>query len=60
MASAHRLQPGLRGYLILFDTLAFVPQRQGRPSRMPSLLVFRWISTHFTATPTVPPASDAL
>ncbi len=26
--SAHRLQPGLPGYLIPFATLAFVPQRQ--------------------------------
>jgi len=60
MASAHRLGRGLPGYLIPFDTHAFVPQRQERPSRLPSLLVFRWISTHFTATPTVPPASDAL
>ena len=27
-SSAHRLWPGLRGYLILFAPLAFVPERQ--------------------------------
>ncbi len=59
IASIHRLQRGLQGYLILFDPHAFVPQRQGRPSWMPSLLVFRSISTDFTPTPTVPSASSA-
>jgi len=49
-----------RIYLILFATYAFVSQRQGRPSWMPSLLGFRSISTDFTPTPTVPPASNAL
>ncbi len=47
--SAHRLQPGLPGYLIPFATLAFVPQRQLSPSVPPSPLVFLPISTHFTA-----------
>ena len=52
--SAHRLQLGLPGYLIPFATLAFVPQRQLRPSVPLSLLVFLPISTHFTAPPEVP------
>ena len=30
--SAHRLRPGLPGYLIPFAPLAFVPQRQKRSS----------------------------
>jgi len=46
--------------LILFAPHAFVPQCQGRPSWMPSLLVFRSISTDFTPTPTVPSAPNAL
>ncbi len=53
-SSAHRLQPGLPGYLIPFATLAFVPQRQLRPSVPLSLLAFLPISTHFTAPPEVP------
>ena len=52
--SAHRLQPGLPGYLIPFATLAFVPQRQLSPSMPPSPLVFLPISTHFTAPLAVP------
>lgn len=58
--SVHRLGRGLKGYLILVDAHAFVPQRQGHPSWMPSLLVFRQISTDFTPTPAVPSASNAL
>ena len=58
--SNHRLQRGLPGYLILFATHAFVPQRQLKPSRPPSPLVFLPISTHFTATPGIPPASTSL
>ena len=57
--SIHRLQRGLPGYLILFATHAFEPQRQLKPSRPPSPLVFLLISTHFTATlgiPLTPPA----
>ena len=38
--SYHRLQHGLPGYLILFAPHAFVPQRQLKPSRPPSPLVF--------------------
>ena len=58
--SNHRLRHGLPGYLILFATHAFVPQRQLKPSRPPSPLVFLPISTHFTATPGIPPASTSL
>ena len=57
--SNHRLQRGLPGYLILFATHAFVPQRQLKPSRPPSPLVFLPISTHFTATRGIPPASTS-
>ena len=53
-SSAHRLQLGLPGYLIPFATLAFVPQRQLRPSVPLSPPVFLPISTHFTAPPEVP------
>ena len=58
--SNHRLRHGLPGYLILFATHAFVPQRQLKPSRPPSPLVFLLISTHFTATLGIPPASTSL
>ena len=58
--SNHRLRHGLPGYLILFATHAFVPQRQLKPSRPPSPLVFLPISTHFTATPGIPLTSPAL
>ncbi len=58
--SAHRLLPGLPGYLIRFAPPAFVPQRQGRSREPPSPLVFRRISTHFTAPPAVPLSSPAL
>ena len=58
--SNHRLRRGLPGYLILFATHAFVLQRQLKPSRPPSPLVFLPISTHFTATPGIPPASTSL
>ncbi len=58
--SAHRLQRGLPGYLILFAPHAFAPQRQGRPSESPSPLVFFQISTHSTATPGIPLASAVL
>ncbi len=46
--------------LILFAPHAFVFQCQGRPSKLPSLLVFPMISTDFTPTPSVPFASNAL
>ena len=58
--SIHRLRRGLPGYLILFAPHAFVPQRQFRSSRPPSPLVFLLISTHFTATLGIPPASPGL
>ena len=58
--STHRLQRGLPGYLILFAPHAFAPQRQGQSREPPSPLVFLPISTHFTATPGIPPPSPAL
>ena len=58
--SAHRLQRGLPGYLILFAPHAFAPQRQTRPSKPPSPQVFFRISTHSTATPGIPLASTRL
>ncbi len=58
--SIHRLQRGLPGYLILFAPHAFAPQRQLLSSRPPSPLVFLLISTHFTATLGIPPASPVL
>ena len=59
-ASIHRLPCGLPGYLILFDTRTFEPQRQWRLSRLPSQSGFFVISKHFTATPRIPPASTVL
>src|SRR5690625_6228132 len=47
--STHRLWRGLPGYLILFATHAFAPQRQLQTRESPSPLVFLHISTHFTA-----------
>jgi hypothetical protein len=52
--SAHRLRRGLPGYLILFATHAFAPQRQLLPRDPPSPPVFLLISAHFTATPGIP------
>ena len=52
--SAHRLERGLPGYLILFAPHAFAPQRQYRASEPPSPLVFLRISTNFTSTLAVP------
>ena len=52
--SAHRLRRGLPGYLILFATHAFEPQRQLHASEPPSPPVFFLISAHFTATPGIP------
>ncbi len=49
-----------QGYLILFATHTFEPQRQLVPSRPPSPLVFLPISTHSTATPGIPPTSALL
>ena len=59
-SSIHRLGRGLPGYLILFAPHAFEPQRQLRPSKSPSPLVFLPISTHFTATLGIPLTSSAL
>ena len=47
-------------YLIRFTPLAFAPECQYRPSRVPSLLVFLPISMHFTATLGIPPAPTVL
>ena len=58
--SAHRLRRGLPGYLILFAPHAFAPQRQYPSSRPPSPPVFLPISTDFTPTPGIPPASPGL
>ncbi len=43
--SAHRLQRGLPGYLILFAPHAFAPQRQSMARSLPSPSVFFLIST---------------
>ena len=58
--SAHRLQLGLPGYLILFDPLAFSFQRQYQTSKPPSLMVFFRISTDFTLTSGIPLTSSVL
>ncbi len=58
--SAHRLRPGLPGYLIPFAPLAFVLQRQYRSREPPSPPVFFSISTHSTATPRIPLSSPVL
>src|SRR5699024_1915857 len=58
--STHRLRRGLPGYLILFATHAFAPQRQIQPRESPSPLVFLHISTHFTATRGIPRSSPVL
>jgi IS30 family transposase len=55
-----RLRRGLPGYLILFATHAFAPQRQLSSRKPPSPLVFLPISTHFTATLGIPLSSPTL
>ena len=60
LPSSQRLGPGLPGYLIPFAPLAFAPQRQKGSSVPPSPPEFLWISTHFTAPPTVPHAPTPL
>jgi hypothetical protein len=60
LPSSHRLGPGLPGYLIPFAPLAFAPQRQMGSSVPPSPPEFHWISTHFTAPPSVPHAPTPL
>ena len=59
-ASIQRLPCGLPGYLILFDTHTFEPQRQSWHGRMPSRSEFFVISKHFTATPRIPPSLTIL
>ena len=59
-ASIHRLLCGLPGYLILFDTHTFEPQRQLHSGHMPSRSEFFVISKHFTATPRIPASLRAL
>ena len=59
-SNGHRLRLGLPGYLIPFAPLAFAPQRQKGSSVPPSPPEFLWISTHFTAPPTVPHAPTPL
>ncbi|RLU74786.1 hypothetical protein CTZ27_38830 [Streptomyces griseocarneus] len=44
----------------MFAPHAFVPQRQYRFSKLPSLSVFLVISMHFTATLQIPPTSTEL
>src|SRR3954463_2712916 len=59
-SSAHRLQRGLPGYLILFAPHAFAPQRQSRTRSPPSPPVFFPISTNFTSTLGIPRPSPRL
>ena len=54
LPSAHRLRPGLPGYLIPFAPLAFASQRQKGSRASLSPRAFLPISTHFTAPPEVP------
>ena len=58
--SDHRLRLGLPGYLIPFAPLAFVPERQVLPRKLPTPLVFLRISTHFTTPPGIPCPSRVL
>ncbi len=58
--SAHRLQCGLPGYLILFDPHTFAPQRQSSARSLPSPLVFFLISTDSTPTPGILAPSPSL
>ena len=59
-SSNHSLQRGLPGYLILFDTHAFVPQRQLQFCELPSQSVFYDISMYFTTTCHIPPTASVL
>ena len=52
--SEHRLRLGLPGYLIRFETRAFVPHRRIRPPEMLSLSVVRRGLQDFTPTLDVP------
>ena len=59
-AGIQRLLCGLPGYLILFDTHTFEPQRQLHSGHLPSRSEFFVISMHFTATPRIPASLRAL
>ena len=59
-SSAHRLQRGLPGYLILFAPHAFAHQRQSWTRSPPSPPVFFPISTNFTSTLGIPRPSFTL
>jgi hypothetical protein len=59
-SSAHRLQRGLPGYLILFAPHAFAPQRQSWTRSPPSPPMFFPISTNFTSTLGIPRPSPTL
>ena len=56
--SEHRLRLGLPGYLIRFETLAFVPHCRIRPSEVLSPSVVRPGLRDFTPTPDVPLGSS--
>ena len=58
MFSEQCLLLGLHGYLIHFAPLAFIPHRQIRTSKMPSLLLVQLRLTYFTTTSTVLLASS--
>ncbi len=60
MFSEQCLLLGLRGYLIRFATLAFIPHCQIRISKMPSLLLVCPRLKHFTATSGILLASSGL
>ena len=60
MFSVQCLLLGLHGYLIHFAPLAFIPHWQIRARNVPSLLLVRTGSTHFTATSDVLFASSGL
>ena len=60
LPSAHRLRPGLPGYLIPFAPLAFASQRQKTSRSSLSPRAFLPISTHFTAPPEVPAPPTSL
>ena len=60
LPSAHRLRPGLPGYLIPFAPLAFASQRQVGSRTALSPRAFLPISTHFTAPPEVPAPPTSL
>ncbi len=60
MFSEQCLLLGLHGYLIRFAPLAFIPHRQIRTSKMPSLLLVQSRLTYFTTTSIVLLTSSGL